>query len=87
MCRWVIDREGLRESDTCVAFADDVGCDHPANMELIWHVWESAAFGHLPDAEVAAVDSPATLSLVGRSSQRAVQKGLEIGRASCRERV
>lgn len=70
MCRWVIDREGLRESDTCVAFADDVGCDHPANMELIWHVWESAACGHLPDAEVAAVDSPATLSLVGRSSQR-----------------
>lgn len=39
--RWVIDRHGLRDSDVCVAFADDDGSQHPARVELLWHIWDS----------------------------------------------
>lgn len=69
--RWVIDRSGLRDSDICVAYADAcVNSQHPAHAELVWHIWDSRAQAHLPDAEVAALDAPGTLSLVGRAVGR-----------------
>lgn len=66
--RWVIDREGLRESDVCVAFAaDTLGSEHPAHTELLWHVWEPSAQAHVPDSEVISVAAPQTITLVGRA--------------------
>mmetsp|Transcript_51685 Transcript_51685/g.160020 ORF Transcript_51685/g.160020 Transcript_51685/m.160020 type:complete len:519 (+) Transcript_51685:80-1636(+) len=71
MRRWVIDREGLRESEVCVAYADDAtGCGHPGNAHLIWHVWDAAAQAHVPDTDIMAVDAPATVAFVGRDAGR-----------------
>jgi len=69
--RWVIDREGLRESNVCVAFASDSGDRfHPAHPELIWNVWESSSQSHLPDSEVISVAAHRTITLVGRAAGR-----------------
>mmetsp|Transcript_64285 Transcript_64285/g.139896 ORF Transcript_64285/g.139896 Transcript_64285/m.139896 type:complete len:508 (+) Transcript_64285:46-1569(+) len=72
MRRWLIDRQGVSESEVCVAFADDqAGAEHhPACAELLWHVWDAAIQAHLPDPEVLAVDAPAMVSLVGRLEGR-----------------
>ncbi|CAJ1327127.1 unnamed protein product [Effrenium voratum] len=67
--RWVIDREGLRESDVCAAFAaDSRDLPHPAHPELIWCVWESRMQGHVADTEVIAVSAPRTVTIVGRAA-------------------
>lgn len=67
MRRWVIDREGMRESEICVAFADDAtGLGHPAHSQLIWNVWDAHAQAHLLDPDVMVSDAPAVLSFVGR---------------------
>jgi len=69
--RWLIDREGLRESDVCAAFAfESADLAHPAHAELIWYVWESAAQAHVPDAEVIAISAPRSLTIVGRAGGR-----------------
>lgn len=69
--RWVMDRQGLRDSDVCVAYADDcVNTEHPGRPELLWHVWETRAQAHVADADLAAVDAPAVVSLVGRAQGR-----------------
>uniref|UniRef100_A0A7S4TAI7 Uncharacterized protein n=1 Tax=Alexandrium monilatum TaxID=311494 RepID=A0A7S4TAI7_9DINO len=68
MRRWVIDREGIRESEVCVAYADDLeGLGHPAHAQLIWNVWDATAQAHLADPAVTVSDAPAVLSFVGRS--------------------
>lgn len=68
--RWVIDRQGFRDSDVVVAYADNsLNSDHPGRPELIWHIWEPRAQAHVADAEVAALDAPAMISLVGRARQ------------------
>jgi len=69
--RWVIDRQGLRDSDICAAYADDSQeSPHPGCVELVWHIWDSRAQAHVADTEVAALDSPGTLSLIGRAVGR-----------------
>jgi len=69
--RWVIDREGVRDSNVCVAFAtDSADAAHPAYPELIWHVWESSSQAHVADSEVISVAAPRTVTLVGRALGR-----------------
>eukprot|EP00913_Durusdinium_trenchii_P025880 g24286.t1 len=69
--RWLIDREGLRESDVCVAFAaESLDLPHPAHPELIWCVWQSTAQAHVPDTEVIAVSGPRCVTIVGRAGGR-----------------
>jgi len=62
--RWVIDREGLRHSDNCVAYADDRDdIDHPAGASP-WHVYESSRGAHLEDRQVeveVSENAPASL--------------------------
>lgn len=66
LSRWVIDREGVREAEVCVAYADDTrDSEHPANMELVWHIWDSVEQSHVRDMEVVSVDAPPTLTFVG----------------------
>lgn len=69
--RWVIDREGMRESDVCVAFADDLaGSVHPACADLLWHVWDPATNSHVVDSSVVAFTAPTNVTLVGRAANR-----------------
>jgi len=69
MRRWVIDRHGLRDSDVCVAYADEqCSMDHPASDQpLIWHVWDSMRQAHVVDSGVMVIDAPTELTLVGRA--------------------
>eukprot|EP00440_Ansanella_granifera_P060491 gb/GFBE01065565.1/.p1 GENE.gb/GFBE01065565.1/~~gb/GFBE01065565.1/.p1 ORF type:complete len:497 (+),score=55.70 gb/GFBE01065565.1/:1-1491(+) len=70
--RWVIDREGIRDSDVCVAFAPEDGSDfeHPAHAQLIWWIWESAFHTFVQDAEVISTSAPKAITLVGRGQGR-----------------
>lgn len=69
--RWVMDRAGIRDSDVCVAYAPAAAsCSHPANPELIWHIWDSVAGMFLADDQVLAVDGPKELVAVGRDARR-----------------
>lgn len=65
MSRWVIDREGLRHGDRCVAYVDDLGdAEHPAALSGAWHVFESSRGLHLADAGLAVsvpADAPAAI--------------------------
>lgn len=71
MSRWLIDREGVREAEVCVAYADDTrDCEHPAQTDLVWHIWDPVEQHHVRDMEVMAVDAPPTLTLVGRGQGR-----------------
>ncbi|CAK0847693.1 unnamed protein product [Prorocentrum cordatum] len=71
MHRWVIDRAGVRESDVCVAWANDsVGSIHPARADLIWHVWDVTSQVHVMDANVVTFSAPAKITLVGRAANR-----------------
>jgi hypothetical protein len=59
--RWLIDREGLRDSDSCVAFADrSLGYHHPASGgSSCWHVFSSGAGRHLADSSLSiSIPSP-----------------------------
>lgn len=68
--RWVIDREGLRESDICVAYADDIkGMLHPT-AQLMWRLYESTTRSYCQDDSVVSVDGPAKVSVVGRAGDR-----------------
>lgn len=68
--RWMICREGFNESSVCVAHASDtVNSMHPACVDLLWSVWDPVVQQHVPDIEVAAVDAPKTIMLLGRCSE------------------
>lgn len=58
--RWLIDREGLRDSDSCVAFADrSLGYHHPASGgSSCWHVFSSGAGRHLADLSLSVSIPP-----------------------------
>eukprot|EP00927_Polykrikos_kofoidii_P002900 TRINITY_DN11157_c0_g2_i1.p1 TRINITY_DN11157_c0_g2~~TRINITY_DN11157_c0_g2_i1.p1 ORF type:complete len:543 (+),score=51.84 TRINITY_DN11157_c0_g2_i1:111-1739(+) len=73
MGRWIIDRNGVCDSDICVAFAEDTagsGYIYPANPELVWSIWDSAAQTHVIDMKVVALVAPATIALLGRREGR-----------------
>ena len=44
----------------CVAFAPQLpNCNHPAQPELVWHVWDSKVLSHLEDPEACSAKSQA----------------------------
>jgi hypothetical protein len=58
--RWIGDRQGLRDSDCCTAYADGFG-EHPADVQC-WCVFESSRAAFVPDpllSVVALADTPA----------------------------
>lgn len=64
MGRWVIDREGFRNADTCVAFADMPDSQHPAEAGVEWNVFETSRGLHMADLNVSVVvpnDAPIEL--------------------------
>lgn len=69
--RWVIDSNGFGEGADCLAFAFEThSLSHPAHVELVWNVWEPTAGAHVVDMEVACIDAPSTITLVGRCPGR-----------------
>ena len=63
--RWVIDREGLRDSLTCVAYASATpGFEHPGDGgSRRWHVYESCSGCHALDLAIQIrVDDPGETS-------------------------
>lgn len=71
LARWIISRDGSPESDSCVAWAQDIsGCLHPGRADLLWNIWDSQSQDHIVDRKVLALDAPSSFSFVGRSSER-----------------
>mmetsp|Transcript_101635 Transcript_101635/g.292770 ORF Transcript_101635/g.292770 Transcript_101635/m.292770 type:complete len:480 (-) Transcript_101635:51-1490(-) len=68
--RWLIDREGLQESDTCNAYAEQGGARHPASEDLVWRVWESRHKQHVRDPEMLVTACPASIQVIGRAAGR-----------------
>mmetsp|Transcript_14779 Transcript_14779/g.40546 ORF Transcript_14779/g.40546 Transcript_14779/m.40546 type:complete len:508 (-) Transcript_14779:142-1665(-) len=68
--RWLIDREGLQESDTCNAYAEQGGVLHPASEELVWRIWESKHKQHVRDPEILVTSAPSSIQVVGRAAGR-----------------
>jgi len=68
--RWLIDREGLQESDTCNAYAEQGGARHPACEDLVWRVWESKHKQHVRDPEMLVTACPSELQIIGRAAGR-----------------
>lgn len=67
--RWVFDRNGVTNSDVCVAYADDpVGFDHPGHPGLVWCVWDGALRAHERDDQFMVTDAPLLISVLGRLS-------------------
>eukprot|EP00931_Biecheleriopsis_adriatica_P007112 TRINITY_DN108427_c0_g1_i1.p1 TRINITY_DN108427_c0_g1~~TRINITY_DN108427_c0_g1_i1.p1 ORF type:complete len:508 (+),score=81.37 TRINITY_DN108427_c0_g1_i1:76-1599(+) len=64
--RWVIDREGIRDSDLVVAWANDHGALVPADQaggaKLLWHVYEERARSFVQDPELLVLEAPSMLS-------------------------
>lgn len=70
--RWLIDREGERDGEVCVAWAEDTASvGHPGHLDLIWHVWSANSQAHVRDDGVLALEGPAIVSVVGRVHSRA----------------
>jgi len=66
--RWVIDREGVRESDVCVGYAAGLPeALHPADPRLLWHIWDPKVQAHEADVELLATDAPVAFSFLGRA--------------------
>ncbi|CAE7736568.1 Hagh [Symbiodinium microadriaticum] len=66
--RWLIDREGVQESDICNAYAEQGGARHPAVEELVWRVWESQHRQHVRDPEFLVTAAPNTIQVLGRAA-------------------
>eukprot|EP00746_Dinoflagellata_sp_MGD_P087290 gnl/MRDRNA2_/MRDRNA2_34637_c0_seq1.p1 gnl/MRDRNA2_/MRDRNA2_34637_c0~~gnl/MRDRNA2_/MRDRNA2_34637_c0_seq1.p1 ORF type:complete len:959 (+),score=117.30 gnl/MRDRNA2_/MRDRNA2_34637_c0_seq1:112-2988(+) len=64
--RWLIDKDGNRQSDVCNAFAEQRRARHPAVDDLIWHVWESAHSRHMVDPSFFVTTNPETIQCRGR---------------------
>jgi len=70
--RWIISRCGSdKVSTSSVAFANDTsGLPHPVNPSLVWHVWNFVEGAFTFDPGIQLVDSPVTVTVVGRSDHR-----------------
>jgi len=65
--RWLIDRDGLRDSDVCAGYAVALPhCRHPACPDLVWHIWDSRAQSFVKDEEVFTIDAPKEAVFIGR---------------------
>jgi len=71
MSRWVIDVHGLRNSDCCCAFVDDLGgVSEDPTLLRPWHVYASSRGCHVPDPGMVVVvpeSAPRTLVAEGSS--------------------
>eukprot|EP00929_Paragymnodinium_shiwhaense_P015020 TRINITY_DN123021_c0_g1_i1.p1 TRINITY_DN123021_c0_g1~~TRINITY_DN123021_c0_g1_i1.p1 ORF type:complete len:512 (+),score=81.28 TRINITY_DN123021_c0_g1_i1:57-1592(+) len=65
--RWLIDREGLQESDICNAYAEQGGARHPGCEELVWRVWETSHRCHVRDPELLVTAAPPVIQVIGRA--------------------
>merc|ERR1712136_604055 len=61
---------GVRQSDVCVAYAAGADTVHPADPQLLWHVWDSLTMTHVPDVDIISTDAPASLSFLGHGLNR-----------------
>jgi len=68
--RWLIDREGLQESDVCNAYAEEGGARHPGSVDLVWRVWETQHQQHVRDPEFLVTTAPSKVQVVGRMCGR-----------------
>lgn len=66
--RWLIDREGLQESDVCNAYAEQGGKRHPAFDDLVWRIWETSHRAHVRDPELLVTAAPSVVQVIGRSA-------------------
>jgi hypothetical protein len=59
---WILDAQGMRDSECCTAFADSLGGKHPASGLLSWRVYETSRASFVLDASLSvaplAVVSP-----------------------------
>lgn len=65
--RWLIDRDGLQESDICNAYAEQGGAKYPASEDLVWRVWETQHRQHLRDPELLVTAAPSVVQVIGRA--------------------
>lgn len=57
--RWLVDRGGFRNSEVCVAFANEIsGLGHPAHPNMVWYIWDTKRNTHAKADEVSSVDAP-----------------------------
>jgi len=68
--RWLIDRDGLQESDICNAYSEQSGGRHPALEDHVWRVWETRHRAHVRDPEFLVTAAPAAVQVVGRANGR-----------------
>lgn len=69
--RWLVDLDGLRDSDICNAYAEVHdssvrSAEHPGCPNLTWHVWETSRGRHLTDTSVRALLAPHAVRVMGR---------------------
>lgn len=59
MDRWLIDLDGLRDSDVCNGFAIcKGGAEHPGDADVKWHIWETSRRKHVVDTSVRVLSVP-----------------------------
>jgi len=89
--RWIIDNEGLRNTDACTAYLPcSLHSEHPGDACSVWHVYETARGDHLQDPSVfvatstreGAIDEAsagidAEQQLVQQQQQQLLQQQLE----------
>jgi len=69
--RWLIDRNGLQETDSCAAYAEQGGAWHPAREDLVWRVWETDHQQHVRDTDLIATAAPPTVQVLGSAKSLA----------------
>lgn len=66
--RWLIDREGLQESDVCNAYTEQSNVSHPTDEDLVWRIWETASRRHVADPEFLVTVAPKAVQVMGRAN-------------------
>jgi len=65
--RWLVDLDGLRDVDMCNAYSEAVGgFEHPGDLGMVWHVWETSRGRHLTDPQVRTFVAPYIVRITGR---------------------
>eukprot|EP00930_Biecheleria_cincta_P027939 TRINITY_DN19519_c0_g1_i1.p1 TRINITY_DN19519_c0_g1~~TRINITY_DN19519_c0_g1_i1.p1 ORF type:complete len:491 (+),score=87.42 TRINITY_DN19519_c0_g1_i1:33-1475(+) len=65
--RWVITRHGFSNPEICVAYAVDHHGLGVTSQQLEWRVWQESSSSFEPATEMAAVDAPSKLVMIGSS--------------------
>lgn len=65
--RWLVDLDGLRDADVCNAYAEAGGeHEHPGDLKIVWHIWETSRGRHLTDPTVRTFVAPHWVRIMGR---------------------